>query len=117
MDEGVLLEGYGELLRSLYSMDAYLRRCRAYLERAPQPRRRGRLRAGSLRILAATAWRLGVKSPRRRLFWSLLGMALRRSWRHVPWVIEKAIQGEHFLRYTIDDVLAPSKARPHRGPS
>jgi hypothetical protein len=32
-------------------------------------------------------------------------MALRRSLRHVPWSIEKAIQGEHFLRYTVDDVL------------
>jgi radical SAM superfamily enzyme YgiQ (UPF0313 family) len=105
MDEEILLEGYADLLRSLYSMDAYLRRCRAYLERAPRPRRRGRLRPGSLRILAATVWRLGVRSPRRRVFWSLLGMALRRSLRHVPWSIEKAIQGEHFLRYTVDDVL------------
>jgi hypothetical protein len=55
--------------------------------------------------LARTVWRLGIQSPRRRLFWSLVGMALRRSLRHLPWAVEKAIQGEHFLRYTVEDVL------------
>jgi len=105
MDEAVLLEGYAALLRQLYSIDAYLRRCRAYLERAPTPRRDPRLRPGSFRILARTIWRLGVRSPRRRLFWSLVRMALGRSLRHLPWAVEKAIQGEHFLRYTEEDVL------------
>ena len=105
MDEETLLEGYATLLADLYSQDAYLRRCRRYLERAPTPRRRPRLRPGSFRILARTIWRLGVKSPRRRLFWSLVAQALRCSPRHVPWAVEKAIQGEHFLRYTAEDVL------------
>jgi len=105
MDEEELLEGYATLLADLYSMDGYLRRCRSFLERAPSPRRRPRLRPGSFRILARTIWRLGVKSSRRRLFWSIVGEALLRSPRHVPWAVEKAIQGEHFLRYTTEDVL------------
>ncbi len=105
MDEEVLLEGYATLLRQLYSLDGYLRRCRAYLARAPLPRRNPRLRPGSIRILARTIWRLGIKSPRRRLFWSLVRAALGRSVLHFPWAVEKAIQGEHFLRYTEEDVL------------
>jgi radical SAM superfamily enzyme YgiQ (UPF0313 family) len=105
MDEEKLLEGYAALLADLYSTDGYLRRCRSFLERAPLPRRRARLRPGSLQILARTIWRLGVRSPRRRLFWSLAALALRRSPRHLPWAVEKAIQGEHFLRYTTEDVL------------
>jgi hypothetical protein len=105
MDEETLLSGYAKLLAHLYSPRAYLRRCRAFLDLAPAPRRPPRLRPGSFRILATTVWRLGVKSPRRRLFWSLVGMALRRSLRHLPWAVEKAIQGEHFLKYTVDDVL------------
>jgi radical SAM superfamily enzyme YgiQ (UPF0313 family) len=105
MDEETLLAGYAGLLADLYSIDAYLRRCRAYLDRAQLPRRRPRLRPGSFRILARTIWRLGIRSPRRRLFWSLIRMALARSLRHLPWAVEKAIQGEHFLKYTADDVL------------
>jgi radical SAM superfamily enzyme YgiQ (UPF0313 family) len=104
MDEELLLDGYMTLLGQLYSLDGYLRRCRAYIERAPVARLPARLRPGSLQILARTFWRLGVKSPRRRLFWSLIRMALRRSLRFLPWAIEKAIQGEHFLRYTTEDV-------------
>jgi len=105
IDEETLLAGYAALLAHLYSPGAYLRRCRAFLDLAPVPRRPPRLRPGSFRILARTVWRLGIQSPRRRLFWSLVGMALRRSLRHLPWAVEKAIQGEHFLRYTVEDVL------------
>jgi radical SAM superfamily enzyme YgiQ (UPF0313 family) len=105
MDEEALLAGYMTLLRQLYSLDGYLRRCRAVIERLPVPHLPARLRPGSWRIFARTIWRLGVKSPRRRLFWSLVGMALRRSLRHMPWAVEKAIQGEHFLRYTAEDVM------------
>jgi radical SAM superfamily enzyme YgiQ (UPF0313 family) len=105
MNEETLLAGYMTLLRQLYSLDGYLGRCRAFLERAPLPHLPAGLRPGSLRILARTIWRLGVKSPRRRLFWSLVGTALRRSFRLLPWAVEKAIQGEHFLRYTTEDVM------------
>ena len=31
--------------------------------------------------------------------------AVKKSPRFFPWAIEKAIQGEHFLRYTEEDVL------------
>jgi hypothetical protein len=110
MDEATLLKGYAALLERLYSLDGYLRRCRAYLDLAPLPRRAPRRRPGSWTIFARTIWRLGIKSPRRRLFWSLVGMALRRSIRLMPWAVEKAIQGEHFLRYTTEDVL-PRLAR------
>jgi len=105
MDEQALLEGYAALLRDLYSIDSYLGRCRAFLDRARLPPRRPRLRPGSFRIFGTIVWRLGVMSPRRRLFWSLVRMALGRSLRHLPWAVEKAVQGEHFLRYTTDDVL------------
>jgi radical SAM superfamily enzyme YgiQ (UPF0313 family) len=110
MDEETLLRGYAALLERLYSAEGYLRRCRAYLELAPPPRRVRSLRPGSWRIFARTIWRLGIKSPRRRVFWSLAAMALRRSLWLMPWAVEKAIQGEHFLRYTAEDVL-PRVAR------
>jgi hypothetical protein len=46
-----------------------------------------------------------VVSPRRGLFWDLVVRTARRSPRHLPWAVQKAIQGEHFLRYTTEDVL------------
>jgi radical SAM superfamily enzyme YgiQ (UPF0313 family) len=105
MDEEELLAGYAKLLRELYSIDGYLRRCMAHLERTPPRASMPRLRKGWEKILARSSWLLGIKSPRRRMFWSLLTTALRRSRGHIAWAIEKAIQGEHFLRYTAEDVL------------
>jgi hypothetical protein len=58
-----------------------------------------------VRILLRALWQLGMRSPRRRLFWSLLAAAARRSPAKIPWAIQKAIQGEHLVRYTTDDVL------------
>lgn len=104
MEEEALLAGYADLLRELYSVDGYLRRCRAALAMLPEPRvlypRRGWM-ASLVRAIAV----LGVASPRRRMFWSLLAGALRRSLRRAPWAIAKAIQGEHLIRYTEMDVL------------
>jgi radical SAM superfamily enzyme YgiQ (UPF0313 family) len=109
MDEEALLAGYAALLADVYSADGYLRRCEAYLSRSPEPRARP-LRRGALAILARAFWELGVRSERRRVFWSLVARAARRSVRKVPWAVQKAIQGEHFLRYTSEDVL-PRLAR------
>ncbi|MFO0633631.1 MAG: B12-binding domain-containing radical SAM protein [Nannocystaceae bacterium] len=110
MDEEVLLSGYASLMRELYSIDGYLARCLAHLERAPARSRSPRLRAGWQRILLRSLWHLGVKSPRRRILWTLLAKVVQRSPGHVAWAFEKAIQGEHFLRYTEQDVL-PMVAR------
>jgi radical SAM superfamily enzyme YgiQ (UPF0313 family) len=105
LDEETLVSGYAALLSELYSVEGYLRRCRAYLELAPAPRASARVRRGGVRILLRALWQLGMRSPRRRLFWSLLAAAARRSPAKIPWAIQKAIQGEHLVRYTTDDVL------------
>ncbi len=104
LDEETLLRGYAALLGELYSIEGYLRRCQAYLERSPPPKPEP-VRAGGLTMLARALWRLGVRSRNRGLFWSLVGRAARRSPRFVPWAIEKAVQGEHLIRYTREDVL------------
>ena len=105
MDEETLIRGYAGLLGELYSEPGYIKRCLSYLHRAPEPAANRQLRSGWLRLLARAVWHLGVMSPRRSLFWKLVGRAARVSIRRVPWAIEKAVQGEHFLRYTSEDVL------------
>jgi radical SAM superfamily enzyme YgiQ (UPF0313 family) len=109
LDEEVLVAGYADLLARLYSPAGYLRRCQAYLDRAPLPSRTP-WRDGSTAILLRSLWSLGVRSANRAVFWSLLARAARRSRRFIPWAFQKAIQGEHLLRYTREDVL-PRLAR------
>jgi hypothetical protein len=105
MDEEALLRGYARLLGQLYSADGYLRRCEAYLAAAPVPAGGQAFRPGAWRTLLRTIWKVGIVSPRRRVFWSLLVRAARRSRHHVYWSVVKAIQAEHFLRYTAEEVL------------
>ena len=75
MGEEPLLSGYRRLLAELYDEDAYFRRCALHLDAAPA--RPAPLRKGSLATLARTLWRLGIRGPRRRHFWRLVGHALR----------------------------------------
>jgi uncharacterized protein DUF4070 len=55
--------------------------------------------------LLRTLWSIGVRSPRRREFWALVWRTLRRAPYAFPRAIELAIQGEHLIRYTREDVL------------
>jgi len=64
-----------------------------------------RWRPGGLRILLRTLWSIGLRSPRRREFWKLVARTLRRAPHAFPRAIELAIQGEHLIRYTREDVL------------
>ena len=108
MDERALLEGYADLLAEIYAPEAYLARCLAHLALAPIPDTR--VRAGGPRIAARALWQLGVAGPRRALFWRLLVAAVRRSPAFTSWAIEKAIQGEHLIRYTEEQVVPRIRA-------
>jgi radical SAM superfamily enzyme YgiQ (UPF0313 family) len=103
LDEATLLDGYADLLAQLYSPEAYTARCLAHLARAPVPS--GRVRKGGVRIALRALSHLGILGRRRRHFWRLILAALRRSPRFLPWAIEKAIQGEHLIRYTHEHVV------------
>jgi radical SAM superfamily enzyme YgiQ (UPF0313 family) len=113
MDEVELLSGYADALGELYSADAYYGRCLAFVDRAPARPGQRPIRVRELLTFLRTSFRIGVLSPRRRHYWSLLLRALRRAPHHAAWVVEKAIQGEHMIRYTQDDVL-PRLARAVR---
>ena len=103
LDEEILLEGYAELLGELYSPAGYVRRCRSYMDIAPRPRP-GQARRGRLLIALNSLLRLGGVSRHRRVFWSLVAHAVRHAPHHLEWAIEKAVQGEHLVRYTSEEV-------------
>jgi len=102
MEETALLRGYRELLTGLYTADAYYDRCEKVIEQIgvahPMP-----YRAGGISALLKSAWRLGVLSPRRRHFWRLLRRSLRRPHTFAR-AVAMAVQGEHMIRYTEEDV-------------
>jgi radical SAM superfamily enzyme YgiQ (UPF0313 family) len=107
LDERTLLAGYRRLLAALYAPDAYLRRCALHLEQAPL--RRGAVLHsvdnGSVGALGRAVWRLGIRGPRRQLFWRLVARALRRGTGALPRAVMFAIVGESLIRYTEEVVL------------
>jgi radical SAM superfamily enzyme YgiQ (UPF0313 family) len=105
MDERTLLEGYGELLSQLYDPKAYYERCALLVTTVGKPKAATHWRPGALGVLARSIWALGIVSPRRREFWRLVATTVRRAPHAISRAIELAIQGEHLIRYTREDVL------------
>jgi radical SAM superfamily enzyme YgiQ (UPF0313 family) len=105
MPEAELVAGYRGLLASLFSADAFFKRCELSLEMTPS--RPAPLRRGSLRALGRALWRIGIRGEpeRRRWFWRLLWKGLRRGLPAVPRAVAFSILGEHFVRYTSEEVL------------
>jgi radical SAM superfamily enzyme YgiQ (UPF0313 family) len=109
MDEHALLDGYARLMAEVYAPAGYVRRCAAFLRSAPLPA--GGARAGRATYLARAIWHLGVRGAHRRMFWQLVGLGARRgSVAALTWAVVHAIQGEHLVRYTAEDVLPRVRA-------
>jgi radical SAM superfamily enzyme YgiQ (UPF0313 family) len=103
MDERTLLRGYRWLLASLYSAEAYYRRCARYLDEMGLRSRP--LRSGGLASALRALWGIGLRGPRRRHFWRLLARSLRRGPAALPEAMALAVLGEHLVRYTEEVVL------------
>jgi hypothetical protein len=105
MPEEELVHGYRDLLAALFDAEGFFARCKLSLQTTPV--RPAPLRPDALRILARTVWRIGIRgdAARRRWFWRLLGIALSRGPRYVSRAVTFSIIGEHFVRYTAENVL------------
>jgi len=103
LDERMLLEGYRDLLASIYDPQAFYARCETLVREIGLARSRS-LQPGDLATFVRILFGLGVRSPRRRHFWRLLYKALRRPQAFAK-AMSIAVQGEHLIRYTREDVL------------
>jgi len=65
------------------------------------------LRRDGLLILARVMWRIGIRGnpARRRWFLRLLRLALSRGFAYLPRAVTFSIIGEHFVRYTAEEVV------------
>ncbi len=105
MPEEQLVAGYRELMASLFDAECYFRRCELSLRMTPV--RPTPIRPGGFRTLGRALWGIGLfgEPARRRWFWRLLRIALGKGLRFVPRAVTFSIIGEHFVRYTAEDLL------------
>ncbi|MCU0662201.1 MAG: DUF4070 domain-containing protein [Myxococcota bacterium] len=110
MDTRVLLVGYAKLLAWLYSPNAYYHRCETYLDQVGSRPKTRPATADDIRAFLRSLWHIGVRSPRRLLFWRLLARSLPSGLARTRQAVVHAVQGEHLIRYTDEHVL-PRLAR------
>ena len=107
MPEKVLLEGYKKLLGDLYDPKAYFARCLRVLELWPS-KRPSRFRfpiAYALGTFLRTFWRQGIRAPYRWAFWQFVAKAMWRVPHLLPRFVAQAVNGEHAIRFTHEDVM------------
>ena len=103
LDERMLLEGYRNLLASIYEPEDFYRRCEIVV-REIGPGRARRLSLEAVGMFLRVLLGVGVLSPRRLLFWRLFFKAIGRPYAFAK-AMALAVQGEHLIRYTREDVL------------
>ena len=111
LDEEALLDGYARLLAQVYSVDAFYERALRTLALCPVDPNRYRPPIGfALGCLARSVWQQGVRSRSRGDYWRFLGRALLQSPRRFGRAVGLAINAEHMVRYTEEEVLPRLRA-------
>src|SRR5438105_79485 len=103
LDEQKLLEGYRSLLAAIYEPQAFYRRCETLVRELGRGRPR-RLSLDGLAMFVRILIGVGLMSPRRLLFWRLFFKSMGRPYAFAK-AMSLAVQGEHLIRYTREDVL------------
>ncbi|HUL95230.1 MAG TPA: DUF4070 domain-containing protein [Usitatibacter sp.] len=93
-----LLDGYRDLMRSLYAPENYYRRVRAFLATWRPRGPRARLSPSDLRAFVRSLWTLGVVRSGRLAYWRLFWATLIAEPRKLHAAMELAIIGYHFRR-------------------
>jgi radical SAM superfamily enzyme YgiQ (UPF0313 family) len=111
LDEVTLLEGYSRLLAEIYSSEGFYARALRTLALCPVDPSRYRPPVGfALGCLARSLWHQGVRSRHRGAYWRFLARALWQSPRRFGRAVGLAINAEHMIRYTEEEVLPRLRA-------
>jgi radical SAM superfamily enzyme YgiQ (UPF0313 family) len=96
MDGDLLIEGYRQLMRSLYEPSVYYQRIKAFLSEYRQKGPREHYGLAEIKAFLRTFWFLGVRYPGRWAYWRfLLSTALQNPGRFGQ-AVTLAIYGHHF---------------------
>jgi len=113
MNYQVLINGYKQILTTIYSPKQYYERVKAFLkEYRPSGKRKARLQFYHIRALFKSVWFLGVREKGRRYYWRLFVSTLLKYPRKFPITISLAVYGYHFrkvveryIRTPVEDVM------------
>jgi radical SAM superfamily enzyme YgiQ (UPF0313 family) len=110
MDTAQLVEGYKQILKTIYSPDEYYQRARACLSRVTQdtPEPQGDNWFLNLISLVRTLCTLGVFDRERGQFWKFLSRILVRQPRRLPEAVVLASLGYHYRKITEDLLRVPA---------
>ena len=95
MEKKTLVEGYQQLLTTLYTPKNYYQRINTFLKNY-SPTARTRLTGEDLIAFMRAGWRLGVVSKARFRYWQLLVKTFFVKRKALPMAVELAIHGFHF---------------------
>jgi radical SAM superfamily enzyme YgiQ (UPF0313 family) len=120
MNYETLMNGYKNILETIYSPRRYYERVRTFLkEYRPQKRGEGalRLRFFHIKAFLRSTWVLGVTEKGRGYYWRLLVTTLLRHPRSFPLIVSFSIYGLHFrkvveqsIRVSVANALATEAA-------
>lgn len=97
MDKETLIEGYQELLTTLYSHKHYYQRINTFIKNY-RPTARTRLNKDDLFAFIRAGWWLGIVSKARFRYWKLIIKTFWVKRRALPMAVELAIHGFHFQK-------------------
>jgi radical SAM superfamily enzyme YgiQ (UPF0313 family) len=100
MDAHYLINGYREILNSIYSPGQYYQRVRTLLQEYKPKRTSSRLLSSRTKFLgfANCLWFMGIRENGRRHFWKLAASTLLTRPRSFPLLVTLSIYGYHFRR-------------------
>ncbi|MDD5126482.1 MAG: B12-binding domain-containing radical SAM protein [Dehalococcoidales bacterium] len=98
MKSEALVDGYQQILRTIYSPVRYYERVKTFLKEYKPGRRIGRLRYYHIHAFVNSVWALGIREKGRLYYWKLFLFALFKYPRRFPMAITLAIYGYHFRK-------------------
>jgi len=99
MNHEVLINGYKDIVKTIYSAKQYYERIKIFLkEYKPRGLRKGKLHFCHIRAFGKSMWILGVKEKGRRYYWRLFGSTLFKKPRAFPLFVTLTVYGFHFRK-------------------
>jgi len=92
-----LLDGYREILATIYSPKQYYERIHTFI-RNYNPKVKAKVKLQEVRAFLKSIWKIGVLSRARFHYWKLLGSTLIKKRKALPIAVELAIYGTHFQK-------------------
>jgi len=110
MDYETLINGYKQILNTIYSPKQYYARVKILLkEYKPRGKGWGKIEINHLEALIKSMWFLGIKEKGRRYFWELFVSTLLRRPRSFPLSISLAVYGFHFRKVVEKYITTPAE--------